>query len=182
MGTVTVFMVFQTAMELIRNLAASSLGAIALMLSHSLWWHSTMVEVYTLNTALMTGMIYLIVRYSRTRSLYHLYGALLCWGLGIANLALVLGAVSTLAAGGGVLSMVTVGAPAALIAVAAVLGAGVFALYTISLAYTYDRVPDERIVSALVDLDPRVDVVVTASGVEVLDEHLAGPTLVSGEE
>lgn len=85
LGTVTVFMVFQTTLELTRNLAASTLGAVALMLSHSLWWHSTMVEVYTLNTALMTGMIYLIVRYGRTRSLYHLYGALLCWGLGIAN-------------------------------------------------------------------------------------------------
>jgi len=60
----------------------------------------------------------------------------------------VLGGVALLAAVGGILSMITVGSPTSLIAVAAVQGAGIFAIYTISLAYTYDRVPDERIVSA----------------------------------
>jgi hypothetical protein len=85
LGAITVALVFRTTLWLTGNLAASAFGGVALMLSHSLWWHSTMVEVYTLNTALMAGMLHLIVRYSRGRSLFDLYGALLCWGLGISN-------------------------------------------------------------------------------------------------
>ena len=61
---------------------------------------------------------------------------------------IVLGGISALAAAGGVLSMVSLAHPSALLAVAAFEGGWVFSLYTIALAYTYDRVPAERVVSA----------------------------------
>jgi MFS family permease len=61
---------------------------------------------------------------------------------------LVLGGIAALAAAGGLLSMGSLGHPSALLAVAAFEGGWVFALYTIALAYTYDRVPAERAVAA----------------------------------
>lgn len=61
---------------------------------------------------------------------------------------LVLGALSALAAIGGLLLMASLAKPGALLTVAAFEGGWIFALYTIALAYTYDRVPAVRAVSA----------------------------------
>lgn len=84
-GAVTVTMVLRVGLALTNDLAASTLGAIGLMWSHSLWWHSTIVEVYSLNTAILATMVWLVVRWTVSRELQYLYGAVFCVGLGISN-------------------------------------------------------------------------------------------------
>jgi len=83
-GALTVYLVFLVGLEIARP-SAALLGAFALMVSHSLWWHSTMVEVYTLNSAIMAGFVLLILRYLRTDRLSFLCGAFFLWGLGCSN-------------------------------------------------------------------------------------------------
>lgn len=61
---------------------------------------------------------------------------------------LVLAAIGAAAALGGGMSMLLVGSPTALIMISAFEGGWVFAIYAISLGYTFDRVAPERLVSA----------------------------------
>jgi hypothetical protein len=84
-GALTVHFVFRAGLLLTSNLAASGLGAVALMLSHSLWWHSTSLEVYTLNTFLLALMLFLVIRWSQRGALSDLYAALFVCGLGVSN-------------------------------------------------------------------------------------------------
>lgn len=86
-GAVTVAVMFRVGLQLTGNLLAATAGAIALMWSHSLWWHSTLVEVYTLNTALIAGMVWFVLQWTSSpgQRLPSLYAALLCLGLGISN-------------------------------------------------------------------------------------------------
>lgn len=85
LGALTVHLVFRTALILTRNLLASLVAGVALMLSHSLWWHSTTLEVYTLNTALLAGMLLFVARWHRSGSVAELHAAVLCFGLGVSN-------------------------------------------------------------------------------------------------
>jgi Protein of unknown function (DUF2723) len=84
-GAVTVTFLFWTALALTRNLVAATSAAFALMFSHALWWHSTLVEVYTLNTAILSIMLWLVLRWTQTRSREYLYGAVFALGVGISN-------------------------------------------------------------------------------------------------
>jgi hypothetical protein len=84
-GAITVHLIFRAGLLLTRNLLASTVGALALMVSHSLWWHSTMLEVYTLNTALIAAMLLFVARWSRGGKIEELYKAVLCFGLGVSN-------------------------------------------------------------------------------------------------
>jgi len=61
---------------------------------------------------------------------------------------IILGIIGALAALGGILSMAALSRPLLLIAVSAFEGGWVFATYAIALAYAYDRVAPERLVSA----------------------------------
>lgn len=83
-GAVTVYLVFLVGLEIGHPISAV-LGAVALMVSHSLWWHSTMVEVYSLNSALMAGILLVLFRYRRTGRLWYVFGAFFLWGLGCSN-------------------------------------------------------------------------------------------------
>ncbi|MDZ4784940.1 MAG: DUF2723 domain-containing protein [bacterium] len=84
-GALTVFFSFRTGLLITENFWASLLGSIAIMFSHSLWWHSTMLEVYTLNTALLTGIIYLVLSFDKKSELKYLYAAGFVWGLSVVN-------------------------------------------------------------------------------------------------
>lgn len=85
LGAVTVYFVFLTGLLVTENLVASLIGALALMFSHSLWWHSTIVEVYTLNTALLSMMLYGMARYDRTEDIRYLMGAVFLFGVSVTN-------------------------------------------------------------------------------------------------
>jgi hypothetical protein len=55
------------------------------MVSHSLWWHATMLEVYTLNAALISIILYLVASYQRSNNKNYIYGASFFWGIGCLN-------------------------------------------------------------------------------------------------
>ncbi len=83
-GALTVYLIFLAGLEIARPVSAV-LGALALMVSHSLWWHSTMVEVYTLNSAIIASVVLSLLRYRRTSAARYLYAAFFLWGLGCSN-------------------------------------------------------------------------------------------------
>jgi len=85
LGALTVYVVFLTGLRLTRNTSASVLGAIVLMVSHSLWWHSTMLEVYTLSTVLLATTVLFVVRYGQQSRLTDLWVAALSFGLACSN-------------------------------------------------------------------------------------------------
>ena len=85
LGALTVYVVFLIGRRLTNNDYASVLGAIVLMVSHSLWWHSTMLEVYTLSTVLLAVTLLFVLRYEQHRRLADLCGAAFAYGLGCSN-------------------------------------------------------------------------------------------------
>ena len=84
-GTITVYFVFLTGRELTSKPIAAAVGALVVMISHSLWWHSTMLEVYTLNAAIISIMLFLIIRFEKTEKVRYLYLAAFFFGLGCSN-------------------------------------------------------------------------------------------------
>jgi hypothetical protein len=85
LGSLTVLFMYLAAAELTRNPAASALSCLALSVSLSLWWHSTTIEVYTLNTTLIALSLYFVFRaYGRGNS-RALYLAFFFGGLGLSN-------------------------------------------------------------------------------------------------
>lgn len=84
-GAATTYFIFLACREYTKRLWISSAVAFALMTSHSLWWHSTMIEVYTLNTLLLALIFFSIARYYSNGRKGWLYTALLFWGLGVSN-------------------------------------------------------------------------------------------------
>lgn len=84
-GTFTVYFIFLTCLGYIRTLWISVLTAVALMTSHSLWWHSTMLEVYSLNTLLIALILYAVMKYFEHHHKIWIYASLFFWGLGISN-------------------------------------------------------------------------------------------------
>ena len=84
-GSSTVLFIYKTGVELTDNVPASALAAAALTVSLSLWWHSTTIEVYTLNTALIAVFLFFVFRSYRTADPRFLYPAFFFGGLGISN-------------------------------------------------------------------------------------------------
>jgi hypothetical protein len=85
LGSLTVLFVYQAGVELTENLLASALASVALAVSLSLWWHSTTIEVYTLNTTLIALFLYFVFRSYRRANHRGLYLAFFFGGLGISN-------------------------------------------------------------------------------------------------
>jgi len=85
LGALTVYLVFLIGLHLTNNNFASVLGAFVLMVSHSLWWHSTMLEVYTLNTVLLCAVVLFVIRSEQRGSLADLGVATFAYGLACSN-------------------------------------------------------------------------------------------------
>lgn len=84
-GAFTVYFIFLTCYEYSKNLFTGIVSSLALMISHSLWWHSTMLEVYTLNTLLISLILYTLIKYFNTAGKKWIYASFIFWGLGISN-------------------------------------------------------------------------------------------------
>lgn len=84
-GAGTVFFAFLLTSEISGNKLIACVVSVALMFSHSLTWHSTMLEVYTLNSVLLISMIYCFCRYFRDRKTINAWIGVMLWGLGISN-------------------------------------------------------------------------------------------------
>jgi hypothetical protein len=85
LGALTVHLMFLVFREITSRVPLAALGAVILMFSHSLWWHSTMLEVYTLNSSIMAGMLLFLVRYNRNRRFMNLCMLSFLTGLGCSN-------------------------------------------------------------------------------------------------
>jgi len=85
LGSLPVLLIYCAGRELTANRLASAIGAAGLAVSHSLWWHSTAVEVYALNTALIALVLFLVFRYFRAGGFGHLVAAYVAAGLGVFN-------------------------------------------------------------------------------------------------
>lgn len=84
-GAFTVYFIFRTCLEYTKTLWISAMAGLTLMTSHSLWWHSTMLEVYTLNTFLLALILFSVARYFSNGTKIWLYASLVFWGLGVSN-------------------------------------------------------------------------------------------------
>jgi hypothetical protein len=84
-GALTVQLMFLVFLEVTSSRLIAAAGAIILMISHSLWWHSTMLEVYTLNTAILAALLLCIIRYNKSGRPISLYLASFFLGLGCSN-------------------------------------------------------------------------------------------------
>ena len=80
-GSLTVLLIYAAGRELTGNRLASAIGAAGLAVSHSLWWHATVIEVYTLNAALIALALFLVFRFFRTGRFACLAGAFFAAGL-----------------------------------------------------------------------------------------------------
>jgi hypothetical protein len=85
LGSLTVYVVFLLGLRLTGSAFASALGAVVLMVSHSLWWHSTMLEVYTLSTLLLAMVVLFVVRFEQRGRFLDLCAATFCFGLACSN-------------------------------------------------------------------------------------------------
>lgn len=85
LASLTVYLVFHIGLRLTRNVWASALGATVLMVSHSLWWHATMLEVYTLSTVLLSTTLLFVVRFDQEGRLRDLALATFTFGLACSN-------------------------------------------------------------------------------------------------
>jgi hypothetical protein len=84
----SVLFAYQAGRELTGNKAAGALAAVALAVSHSIWWHATVVEAHSLNAALITLDLFLIARFFRSRCFPCLCAAFFLVGIGVFNHAL----------------------------------------------------------------------------------------------
>lgn len=88
LGSVAVIMFYFLLYRQFKSRLVAAFAAGVLMLSQSMWWHSTMVESYAFNAIFVVGALWLIDSYRRAkpeRQLTYLY-ILFTWaGLSIAN-------------------------------------------------------------------------------------------------
>jgi len=84
-GALTISFIFRAVVELTGEVISACFAALVLMVSHSLWWHSTMVNVKTLDSAILAIMVFFIFRYDRTGKPAWLFAASFCLGLGCVN-------------------------------------------------------------------------------------------------
>jgi hypothetical protein len=84
-ASTAVLFAYHAGRELTGNPMASALAAAALAVSHSLWWHATVVEVYSLNAALICLILFLVLRFFRSRSFPCLLAAFFLFGIGVFN-------------------------------------------------------------------------------------------------
>ena len=84
-GAAAVHVIYLVGTEVTGNRIAAAVGAASLMISHSLWWHSTMLEVYTLNALLISLMFLFVVKFEKNGNYRYLYAAGLFFGLGCSN-------------------------------------------------------------------------------------------------
>jgi hypothetical protein len=83
-GAVTVANVFLFVRLLSARAFPAIIAAASLAVSHTFWWHASVIETYTLWAAFFTGELVVLLQYFRTRRVGYLYWLGLLNGLAIA--------------------------------------------------------------------------------------------------
>jgi hypothetical protein len=84
-ASLAVLLAYHVGILLVRRRAAATLGALALAVSHTFWFHAVVTEVYSLQAAFLLAIIGLVVRWARDRRYRDLGGLAGIGGLGVAN-------------------------------------------------------------------------------------------------
>lgn len=84
-AAVAITLLYRLGLLLVGNSWAAALGAVALAVSHTFWFHAVTTEVYTLHTVFMVALIWLALRWPRYRQRRDLMLFALVAGLGLAN-------------------------------------------------------------------------------------------------
>ena len=85
MGAATCWLVHLTCREAGLQPSTSLLGSLLLAFSSTFWSQATVVEVYTLNSALLVAQLLFLLRLANTRKGSYLVGLAAVWGLALAN-------------------------------------------------------------------------------------------------
>ncbi len=84
-GALAALLVYATVFELTRRRESALIAALSLAFSYHFWAESLFAEVYTLDAALLAGLLYALCRWSRTKDQRLLYAAFLLLGLSLAT-------------------------------------------------------------------------------------------------
>ena len=84
-GALTVLFFYLIFLEFRRGPFFPAAAALAVMLSHSLWWHSSIIEVYTLNAFLISVMLLALLRWETRGNSGYLALAFGALGFGVSN-------------------------------------------------------------------------------------------------
>ena len=84
-GAFTIANLFLLLRLWLGKILPAALAAVTLMLSHTLWLHSTIAECYTLYTALLIAELIMLLQYEKTKRILFLYLLAVFNGLAIAN-------------------------------------------------------------------------------------------------
>ena len=84
-GAGAVAMVYRIGVRLVRDRWAALLGALALAVSHTFWFHAVTTEVYALHALVMAGLIWLALRGADGRRTSDRRRFALLAGIGLAN-------------------------------------------------------------------------------------------------
>lgn len=85
LGAGTVLLVYYVARQLSGQVVPALVAALMLAFSYHFWADSLVAEVYTLDTLLLAGLLFLLLRWNEQRDVRLLFGASLLLGLGLAN-------------------------------------------------------------------------------------------------
>lgn len=84
-AALAIALVYRVGLFLVRDRWAAALGALALAVSHTFWFHAVISEAYTLHTLFMISLIWLALRWPHYRCWRELMLFVLLAGLGLAN-------------------------------------------------------------------------------------------------
>ncbi len=85
MAALAVWVTYRIAFALVKDQWATAIGILALIVSHTFWFHAVTTEVYTLNILFMALLIEQTLLWSETQTWRALYVFSLLAGLGTAN-------------------------------------------------------------------------------------------------
>lgn len=84
-GALAALLVYATVLELTRHRVSAMVAGLSLAFSYHFWGQSLVAEVYTLDAALVAGVIYTLCLWERTRRPPWLYAAFFLLGLSFAH-------------------------------------------------------------------------------------------------
>jgi hypothetical protein len=84
-GALAAVLIFAIVLELTKHRVSALVAALVLAFSYHFWSQSLVAEVYTLDAALLAGLLYALCVWKRTRDERLLYAAFLLFGLSMAN-------------------------------------------------------------------------------------------------
>ncbi len=84
-GALTIVLFYFLALRLTKSVLLAVFSAVFLMISHSMWWHSTIAEVYAVNALFCVAILYCLVLFQETNRNKWLYLSAMLVGLSIFN-------------------------------------------------------------------------------------------------